>query len=193
MEIIAFNGSTRVNGNTTILIHKVFQELEKEGIDTEIVSFAGKQISGCIGCYKCFEGKNNHCFLKDNCSDFVNECIDKIIAADGIILASPTYIGNVTANMKAFMERLALVAFANRGMLKHKVGAAISVTRRGGALHTFQAMNTFFSCFEMFSVGSHFPSMAIGFEKVDVNSDAEGLESMQTLGQNMAFLIKKLK
>ncbi|MCK4608434.1 MAG: flavodoxin family protein, partial [Gammaproteobacteria bacterium] len=152
-KVIAFNGSPRTEGNTTILIRKVFQELEKENIEVELISFAGKKISGCVGCNQCFDKKNRHCLLPDDSSDFMNSCIDKMLDADGIILASPTYVLNVTSNMKAFMERAALVGFANKEMLRHKVGAAIAVTRRAGAMHTFQSMNTFFSCFEMFSVG----------------------------------------
>jgi multimeric flavodoxin WrbA len=192
IKVIAFNGSPRIEGNTTILIRKVFQELEKENIGTELVSFAGKKISGCVGCYKCFEKKNNCCAINDEPQDFVNTCIDKMLGADAIILASPTYVLNITSNMKAFMERVALVGFANKGMLKHKIGASIATARRAGAIHTLQSMNTFFSCFEMFSVGSHFPAMAVGLEKGEVESDAEGLESMKTLGQNIAFLLKKL-
>ena len=193
IKIVAFNGSPRTDGNTTILIREVFKELEKESVGTELISLAGKKISGCIGCYQCFEKKNHRCFIQDESRDFINNCIDKILNADGIILASPTFVGNVTANIKAFMERIALVEFANKGMLKHKVGAAIAVTRRTGAIHTLQSLNTFFSCFEMFSVGSHFPATAIGLEKGEVESDAEGLESMKTLGQNLAFLLKKLR
>lgn len=192
MKVIAFNGSARADGNTDILIHHVFDELRKENIETKLISFAGKNIRGCVGCYQCFGKKDYHCGIKNEEGDFINECIDQMIEADGIILASPSYALNVTANMKAFMERVALVAFANKGILRHKVGAAIAVTRRIGALQTFQTLNTFFSCFEMFSVGSHFPSLAIGLEKGEVENDDEGLESMKTLGQNMAFLLRKL-
>jgi multimeric flavodoxin WrbA len=192
MKVIAFNSSPRKNGNTAFLLQKVFQELEKENITTELVSLANQKIRGCVGCMQCFVKKDRHCALQDEDSTFINECINKMLTADGIIFASPTYVGGVSADMKAFIERVTLVTFANRGMLKHKVGAAVTTTRRTGALHTLQAMNTPFTSFEMFVVGSHFPASGIGLEPGTVEQDAEALESMKTLGQNMAFLLKKL-
>ena len=109
MKVVAFNGSARKNGNTTILIKKVFEELEKESIETELVHLAGKNNKGCIACYKCFKNKDFRCSVKD---DSINECIEKMIEADGIILASPTYFTNVSTGMKALIERAGLVAFA---------------------------------------------------------------------------------
>jgi multimeric flavodoxin WrbA len=189
MKVVAFNGSPRKNGNTSILIKEVFKELHREEIETELVSLAGKKIKGCIACFKCFENKNQRCSVE---TDFINECIEKMISADGIILASPTYFANVSTEMKALIDRAGLVAFANPGLLRHKVGASISVARRTGASQAFEAMNTFFSCFEMFTVGSNYPNMAIGLNPGDVNQDASGLETMQMLGKNTAFLLKKL-
>lgn len=189
MKVVAFNGSARPQGNTSILIKTVFQELENQDIETELINLAGKKLKGCIACYKCFENKDQRCSVKD---DYVNECIAKMVAADGIILASPTYFANVSAEMKALIDRAGLVSFANQGMLRHKVGAAITVARRIGASQTLQAMQTFFSCFEMFMVGSNYPNMAIGLDIGDVDKDATGLETMAVLGRNMAFLLKKL-
>jgi multimeric flavodoxin WrbA len=189
MKVTAFNGSARKDGNTSVLIKSVFTEIEKEGIQTELVNLSGKKIGGCIACFKCFENKNKRCSIKD---DAINECIEKMIEADGIILASPTYFSNVSAEMKALIDRAGLVAFANTGMLRHKVGAAVTVARRTGASQALMAMNTFFSCFEMFTVGSNYPNMAIGLNKGDVEQDSMGLETMKTLGTNIAFLLKKL-
>ncbi len=189
MKVVAFNGSARKNGNTTILIEKVFEELEKESIETELVHLAGKNNKGCIACYKCFKNKDFRCSVKD---DSINECIEKMIEADGIILASPTYFTNVSTGMKALIERAGLVAFANAGMLRHKAGAALTVAGRAGASAPLACMNNFFSCFEMFTVGSNYPNMSIGREIGDVEKDDQGLQTMKVLGRNIAYLLKKL-
>jgi multimeric flavodoxin WrbA len=102
MKVVAFNGSARKQGNTAILIKHLFTEFEKEGIETELIELAGEKIQGCIACYKCFENKDGHCAVKD---DIVNECIDKMVEADGIILGSPTYFADISAGMKALIER----------------------------------------------------------------------------------------
>jgi multimeric flavodoxin WrbA len=187
MKVIAFNGSARKSGNTAILLSRVLEELEKEGIETERVNLAGKKMRGCIACFKCFENQDRRCSVTD---DFVNECIGRMEAADGIVLACPTYFANVSAEMKALIDRGGLVSFANAGMLRHKVGAAVTVARRTGAITALNAMNTFFSCFEMFTVGSSYPNMALGMDAGDVDRDEMGLETMATLGRNMAFLLK---
>ena len=190
MKVVAFNGSARKNGNTSILIKKVFEALEKEGIGTELVHLAGKEIKGCIACFKCFENQDRQCA---GVEDFINEGIIKMIAADGIILGSPTYFANVSTEMKAPIDRAGLVSFANPGMLRHKVGAAVTVAQRTGASQAFMMMNTFFSCFEMFVVGSNYPNMALGMDRGDVTQDAQGLQTMEVLGRNMAFLLNRLR
>jgi multimeric flavodoxin WrbA len=122
MKVVAFNGSPRKDGNTTILINHVFRELEKEGVETELVQLSGKKIHGCIACYKCFENKDQRCAVKD---DIANECIEKMIKAEGIILGSPVYFTDVTAEMKALIDRAGFVSMANGGMYKNKVGATV--------------------------------------------------------------------
>ena len=189
MKVVAFNGSARKNGNTTILIEKVFEELGKEGIGTELIHLAGNNNKGCAACYKCFENKDFKCSVDD---DSINDCIEKMIEADGIILASPTYFANVSTAMQVVIERAGLVAFANPGMLRYKVGAALTVAGRTGASGPLACMNNFFSCFEMFTVGSSYPNMSIGREKGDVEKDDQGLQTMKVLGRNMAYLLKKL-
>ncbi len=124
MKVIAFNGSARKYGNTTMLIKKVFEELERAGIETELVHLAENNNKGCLACYKCFKNKNYRCSIKD---DSINDYIGKMIKADGIILASPTYFSNISTEMKALIERAGLVAFANAGMFRHKAGAALTV------------------------------------------------------------------
>jgi multimeric flavodoxin WrbA len=190
MKVIAFNGSARKKGNTRILVDTVFDVLKAEGIETELVNLAGEKIKGCTACMQCFEKRDQNC---SGVEDFINGCIARMARADGIILASPTYFANVSAEMKALIDRAGLVAFANPGLLRHKVGAAVTVAQRTGASQAFMAMNTFFACFEMFTVGSNYPNMAIGLDKGDVEKDAQGLETMRVLGKNMAFLLKKIK
>ncbi len=189
MKVVAFNGSARKNGNTAILVTHVFHELEKEGIKTELVELAGKKIRGCTACYKCFQNKDQRCSVKD---DVANECIEKMIESDGIILASPTYFADVTAELKALIDRSGFVSKANDNMFKRKVGAAVVVARRAGSIHAFDSINHFFLISQMIVPGSRYWNMGIGLDKGEVEGDEEGLQIMKTLGQNMAWLLKKI-
>ena len=190
MKVIAFNGSARKDGNTAIMVKQVFGELEKEGIETEMIQFSGQKIRGCIACYKCFENKDHRCAVK---TDIANDCIEKMLEADGIILASPTYFADVSAELKALIDRAGLVAKANEEMFARKVGAAVVAVRRGGSIHAFDSMNHFFLISGMIIPGSCYWNMGFGLEKGDVEKDDEGLRTMQTLGQNMAWLLKKIQ
>ena len=188
MKVVAFNGSAREDGNTAILIKQVFRELEKEGIKTELVQLAGEKIGGCIACYKCISAKNKRCAVTD---DIVNECIEKMEKAEGIILGSPTYFADCTAQMKALIDRAGFVAKANSEMFKRKIGAAVVSVRRAGAIHAFDTINHFFTIGQMILVGSSYWNIGIGREIGDVEKDEEGLLTMSTLGRNMAWLLKK--
>ena len=189
MKAVAFCGSARKNGNTAILVNHVFRELEKEGIETELMQFAGKKIRGCIACYKCFENKDQRCSVTH---DVLNSCIEKMIEADGIILASPTYFANVSTELKALIDRSGMTSIANEGMLKRKVGAAVVAVRRGGSIHAFNAINHFFFIGQMIVPGSNYWNMGFGKDKGDVEKDEEGLLTMKALGENMAWLLKKI-
>ncbi len=189
MKVIAFNGSPRKNGNTAILIQYVLAELEKEGVGTETVQVGGKSIHGCTACGKCFENKDRNCVRS---KDIVNECIDKMLEADGIILASPTYFADLTPELKALIDRAGFVAKANNDMFKHKVGAAVVAVRRAGSIHVFDSINHFFTISEMIIPGSSYWNMGIGLAEGEVEKDEEGIRTMQTLGRNMAWLLKKL-
>ena len=190
MKVVAINGSARREGNTTILVQKVFDELEKEGLETEQVHLAGKKVKGCIACFKCFENRDRRCAV-DN--DFVNECIEKMDEADGIILASPTYFASVTTELKAVIDRAGLVAIANGNMFARKVGAAVVSVRRGGAVTAFDTINHFFFIEEMVVPGSSYWNFAIGLHPGEVEDDEEGIKTMANLGKNMAWLMKKLR
>lgn len=186
MKVVAFNSSPRKDGNTNILINYAFRELETEGIQTELVSMAGKEIRGCIACYKCFENKNRRCAVE---KDIANDCIEKMIQADGIILGSPVYFNDVTAEMKALIDRAGFVSRANGGMYLNKVGAAVVALRRNGAVYTIDSMNHFFLSGDMIIVGR---GIGIGREKGEVEKDDEGIQLVKALGKRMAWLIKKL-
>jgi multimeric flavodoxin WrbA len=189
MKVVAFNGSPRAKGNTAILLNQVLGELNKEGVETELVSLAGKTIPGCRACYKCFENLDGHCAVT---GDILNECIDKMRAADGILLGSPTYFSDVTAGMKALIERSGMTTRANPEILRRKVGAGVVAVRRAGGMHAFTSLNLFFLIGEMIVVGSNYWNIGIGREPGDVEKDAEGIGTMQTLGRNMAWLLKRI-
>ena len=190
MKVIAFNGSARKEGNTAMLLNTVLEELSAEGIETELYSLAGKPIQGCIACYKCFEHKNKRCAVE---KDVLNECIEKMLGADGILLGSPTYFADVTASMKALIERAGMVSRANGDMYQRKVGAAVVAVRRMGAYHVFSSLNAFFLIGQMIIPGSSYWNMGRGRQPGEVKDDEEGMKTMQQLGQNMAWLMKQLK
>ncbi len=188
-RVIAFNGSARKHGNTAVLIDTVLRELSNEGIETEVYDLAGRPIKGCIACYQCFTNKDGHCAVGD---DVLNECIDRMINADGILLGSPTYFADVSAGMKALIERSGMVSRANDDMFKRKVGAGIVAVRRAGAAHVFSSLNYFFLISQMIVPGSSYWNIGIGREPGEVKNDSEGIQTMKTLGQNMAWLLKKI-
>ncbi len=189
MKVVAFNGSARKDGNTAILVRRVLEELEKEGIETELVQLAGERIRGCTACRGCVANQDGRCTIDD---DVVNECIRKMVEADGIILASPTYFADVSAEMKALIDRAGFVARANGGLFRRKVGAAVVAVRRAGAIHAFDSINHFFFISEMVVPGSSYWNLGFGHAPGEVESDQEGIETMRVLGSNMAWLLKMI-
>ena len=189
MKVVAFNGSARKDGNTGILLGYVLRELEAEGIQTEVVQLSGKKIHGCIACHTCSARKDGYCGQKD---DDGNALIRKMVAADGILLGSPTYVTDVSPEIKALIDRACLVTRANGGLLRHKVGAGVVAVRRAGAMHAFDTLNHFFLINEMIVPASSYWNIGIGREKGEVEKDPEGIETMKVLGRNMAWLLKKI-
>ena len=189
MKVVALNGSARKDGNTSILINLVFDELKKEGIETELIQLAGNPIAGCLACYKCFKNKNRRCSVN---KDMLNDIIEKMLQADGIIIGSPTYFSDVTSGTRAFIERCGFVARANDYMFKYKVGAGVVAVRRAGAIPAFSSIMLFLHYMQMMIPGSSYWNIAIGREIGEVKKDAEGIQTMKTLGQNMVWLMKKL-
>jgi multimeric flavodoxin WrbA len=188
-KVVAFNGSARKGGNTSILLKYVLKELENEGIETELIEMSGTKIHGCLACRECSKRKDHRC---GQTSDMGNVYIEKMEQADGILLGSPTYVADISPEIKALMDRACLVSKANGGMFRHKVGAAVVAVRRAGAIHAFDALNHFFLISEMIVPGSSYWNIGIGLEPGDVERDEEGIRTMRVLGQNMAWLLKKI-
>ena len=189
MKVVAFNGSARLDGNTAILLKTALGELERESIQTELIQLAKEQLPGCGACYRCFKQKDERCSVD---TDPVNDYIAKMAAADGILLGSPVYFADITANMKALIERCGMVGRANGDLYQRKVGAGVVAVRRGGAIHAFNSLNHFFTIGQMVIVGSSYWNIGIGREPGAVSSDEEGMKTMRQLGQNMAWVLKKL-
>jgi multimeric flavodoxin WrbA len=189
MQVVAINGSPRKSGNTTLLLTSVLEEIAKEGIETELLQLGVENLHGCIACYKCFESKDRTCAYK---KDHLNFYIEKMLAADGILLGSPTYFSDVSANMKALIERAGMVAKANGDMFARKAGAGVISVRRAGATHVLSTINYFFLIGQMIVPGSSYWNLAIGRDPGDVQNDEEGLRTMTNLGKNMAWLLKKI-
>lgn len=189
MKVVAFNGSGRRDGNTALLIAHVFAELEAAGIETELVQLAGARLVGCTDCGVCARTGDGHCALDDDC---VNECIDRMLAAEGIIIGSPVYFANCTATTQALIERAGYATRKGGRRLARKVGAAVVAVRRGGAIHAFDSINHFFQVAGMVVVGSSYWNIGIGHDAGDVAGDEEGIATMHELGRTMAWALERL-
>ncbi|HNW83861.1 MAG TPA: flavodoxin family protein [bacterium] len=189
MKVVAFNGSPRKGGNTGMMIRKVFEVLEREGIECELIQVGGNLIRGCSACGKCKELQNGKCIFND---DPINGWIEKMVKADGIIIGSPTYFAALTSETKAFIDRVGYVSRANGGLYKRKAGAAVVAARRAGALNVFQAINNFLLVSEMAVPGSTYWNLSLSRDIGEFEKDEEGVKTMLTLGENMAWLLKKI-
>lgn len=188
MKVVAFNGSPRKNGNTNYSIQVVLAALEAEGIETELVQLGGNIISGCRDCGYCRTLKNAQCAIAD---DMVNDCIAKMLGADGIIIGSPVYFGNVTTEVKALIDRAGKVTLNNGNLLRHKAGAAVVAVRRAGSNFTCAAINFLFGISQMIVANSNYWNMTLSENPGDAAKDREGIETFETLGRNMAWLLHK--
>jgi multimeric flavodoxin WrbA len=189
MKAIAINGSPRPGGNTEILLKKVLEPLEAAGWSTEYRRIGGKPVRGCLACLKCVERRNGLCVIED---DVINDYLELMYAADAIILGSPTYFADVTAELKALIDRAGFVALANGGAFSGKIGAAVVAVRRGGATHVFDTINHMFLISSMIVPGSLYWNLGMGREKGQVLGDDEALRNMNHLGQTIAWLGKAM-
>lgn len=188
-KVVAFNCSPRKDGNTAILLKAVLAEIAAAGHGTELVQLAGKPLRGCTACQMCFKNKDRKCVLPD---DGLNGYVQKMAEADGIIIGSPTYFADMTSDAKALIDRGGYVGFANGGLYRRKVGAAVVAVRRGGAVHVFDSINHFFTISQMVIPGSCYWNFGVGREVGKVKDDEEGMATMKVLGENMAWLLTKL-
>jgi multimeric flavodoxin WrbA len=186
MKVVLFNGSPRKEGNTYHCLNAVMGELTSAGIECEYVWIGMEKMQGCTACYKCIENNDQRCVLT---GDNMNEYIQKMMDAEGIIIGSPTYFSDLTTSTKALIER---AGYATSRYLKNKVGAAVVAVRRAGANHVFSSINYFFLIKEMIVVGSTYWNMGIGRNPGDVLEDQEGIQTFKNLGRNMAYVLKKL-
>ncbi|RZN46539.1 flavodoxin family protein [archaeon] len=187
MKVVAFNTSPHEHGNTYHLLKRVLSVLEDEGIETELVFIGGEAISGCTACLECRKNKDGHCAIDTDC---INDCIDKMVAADGIIIGTPTHFADLTPAAKALVDRSGYVTLGNGGLLARKVGAAVVAVRRAGAIHAYDSINHLFGICNMMTVGASYWNLGIGLKSNDVESDDEGMRTMDNLGRNMAWLLK---
>lgn len=190
MKVVALNGSPKSNGNTYEAIKAVANELEKENIEVEIIHVGNKMVRGCLACNGCARNKNEKCVMEN---DEVNEWIQKMKDADGIILGSPVYYSAIAGTMKSFLDRAFYVASANGGMFRHKVGASVVAVRRAGGIPTFDQLNNYIAYSEMVMATSNYWNVAYGTAPGEASRDEEGMQIMSVLGKNMAWIIKLIE
>ena len=189
MKVVAFNGSPKKEGNTYHALKMVGDELKKNGIDFEIIHVGNKAIRGCIACGQCAKNKNEQCALK---TDDVNEWIQVMKEADGILLGSPVHFAGIAGTMKSFLDRVFYVHSTNGGLFRHKVGAAVVSVRRSGGSVTFDGLNHYLNYAEMYMPTTNYWNIIHGGAPAEVYKDDEGIQIMSVLGKNMAHLMKVL-
>jgi multimeric flavodoxin WrbA len=188
MKVIAINGSPNDNGNTAQALHVLLGEVQKKGFETELATIGNKMIHGCIGCARCREAQNGTCIAFPN--DPVNEWLPKLIAADAIVLGSPTYFAGINGTMKSFLDRVFYVSFGNGGLLRLKYGAAVVVLRRGGGTAAFDELNKYFQISEMTIASGCYWTAIHGRVPGEILQDLEGLRVLRTQGRNLAYLLQ---
>ncbi len=181
MKVLLINGSPHVAGCTYTALHELAGTLEKQGIETEIFHIGVKPVPGCIACGKCKE--TGKCVFDDG----VNQLGKRLDEFDAVVLGSPVYYAGPSGQLCSFCDRL---FFSNSSKMAGKLAAAVVSCRRGGATAAFDRLNKYFTIVNMQVVGSQYWNMVHGFTPEDVRKDKEGLQTMRTLGQNMAWLLK---
>lgn len=190
MKVVAVNGSPNQDGNTYHALKVVLDELEQSGIETELIHIGKKPIGGCTACGSCGRNLNEKCVLLN---DPVNESIQKMKEADGLVLGSPVYYSSIAGNMKSFLDRAFYVASANGGMLRHKVGASVAAVRRSGGVTTFNQLNQYILHAEMVMPASNYWNVIHGMRKGECLEDKEGVQIMKVLGKNMSWVLKMIE
>ena len=186
MRALAINGSPRKGGNTEILLRKALEPVAAAGHQTDYIQVGGTRIRGCTACGACGRMKNRRCVIDD---DIFNLVFAKMIAADAILIGSPVYFANMTAETKALIDRVGYVALANGGLLRRKIGVAVSAQRRGGGVHVMDSINHLFLISEMIVPGSTYWNFGVGSAPGDVLNDTEGLKNMNNLGEQIVWML----
>lgn len=184
MKVIALNGSPHKNGNTYQALRIMADELEKEGIETEIISIGGQNIHGCIACGYCATSENNQCVFKNDC---VNEVVAKMKEADGFILGSPTYYAGIAGTMKAFLDR---AFYSSSSYFRYKVATSVATVRRAGGVDVMHQLNNYLNLAETILPPSQYWTIGYGAAEGEVQQDGEGLQTLRKNARAMAWLLK---
>ena len=187
MKVIAISGSPRPKGNTVAACHFALEEVAKEGIDTELITLAGKNIQPCTACGKC--GDDKRCSTHKDDFELIYQ---EVKNAQGLILASPVYFGCATPPICAVMHRLGYVSRCGDNFLERMVGGPIAVARRAGHNATFAQLGMFFSINDMIQVGSTYWNVVTARDPGEAQQDTEGVETLRHFGQNIAWLLNKI-
>lgn len=190
MKVVAINGSPRKDGNTGLMLKKVLEVIEKNGIDTRFIQIGGTNIHGCRGCWACKKLQNRKCVFND---DILNSVLEDVYSADAVILGTPSYFSDMTPELKAFIDRTGVVALGNGKLLKHKIGAAVVAQRRGGGVAIQSSLHHMFLMSEMIIPGSTYWNIGFGRDKEEVLSDEEAMSNMVNLAENICWLLKRIK
>ena len=186
MKVLLINGSPRKNGNTHLALTEVAKTLEAEGLETEIFWIGNKPVRGCTACYACISKNLGKCVFDD---DVCNQLSARFADADAFVIGSPTYYGQPAGALLAVLQRAFFSASAN---VKGKIAASVAICRRGGSTAAFQCMNMPFEMLNSILIGSQYWNVAFGRDPGEVTQDAEGMQTMRTLGKNMAWVLKNL-
>lgn len=187
MKVVAVNGSPKVSGNTYHAMKIITDELEKNGIETEIIHVGNSMVRGCMACGQCGKNRDEKCVIP---GDDVNEWIQKIKEADGLILGSPVHYSSIGASMKSFLDRAFFVAGNNNSLFRHKVGTAFTAVRRSGGIPALDELYHYITYSEMLLPSSNYWNVIHGARPGEVMSDEEGVQIMRVLGKNMGWLLK---
>ncbi len=190
MKAALFNCSPRPQGNTSFLLNRMAGIFKQEGAESRLVQVGGELLRGCKACGSCREKKDGHC-IEDR--DIINDCMDLMVASDVIIIGSPVYFSQMTTEAKALIDRCGYVAGANGKLLSRKIGAAVAVGRRAGRMTTFNAINQFFLINDMVVPGSTYWNVGVARDPGEMESDEEGLRTIDRLAENILWLQGKLE
>ena len=186
LKALLINGSPRQNGNTFMALSEVAKTLESEGVATDIFWIGNKPVRGCTACYACVNKNLGKCAFDD---DVCNKLSARFAEADALVIGSPTYYGQPAGTLLAVLQR----AFFSAGaQIKGKVAASVAICRRGGSTAAFQCLNMPFEMLNCVLIGSQYWNVAFGRDPGEAAQDTEGMQTMRTLGKNMAWVLKNL-